>query len=179
MERNSAEQKGQGPPSSRRTNIRDGPFLFASCSEEFVHDEHRAEDPDRTIPPSPTEVASDGLYAAYGTSKERDGGEPGSRKEDLQQKEPTGRAQTPINPPSQKRSGPPIGSDVPPGDALVPNRPRRSRLATRKSKETAETSGRLHSHEVKPPRYAFPRHYWDKDWNGWFLCKTLAAYHQR
>ena len=77
--------------------------------------------------------------------------------------EPTGSDPTAPNPPSRKRSGPPIGSHLP--------SPKRScgssRVAARRAREMRETSALSTSSDSRKEerlRHVFPRHCRDKDW---------------
>ncbi|KAF2192829.1 hypothetical protein K469DRAFT_694866 [Zopfia rhizophila CBS 207.26] len=64
------EQKRRNSSSSHCINsVRDG---SNSPSEQSVYNEHQVQDPDRTISPSLTEVASDSHYVSYLLSIGRD-----------------------------------------------------------------------------------------------------------
>lgn len=150
------EQKRRNSSSHRINSVRDG---SQSPSEQSVCDEHQVQDPDRTISPSPTEVASDGHYATYLTNTERDGVSPSAQNEGRQE-EPARSTPTSPNLPSQKRPGTSAGLDTP-----LPKRPRRSTRMTReKAKEAEKTLERLGSHGQKTLYHAYPRHFRDKDW---------------
>ena len=83
------------------------PRVVNNSSQQSVQDD--GQDLDRTITACPDKAGSDGLSA--GCLMERDGG-PRPEMED-QHLEPTGSDPTAPNPPSRKRSGPPLGSHVP------------------------------------------------------------------